>query len=94
MHRTIGLWLVLILCIILMVYVAYLAVANGPRTVEFDLYPWQQGKVAGYWVLIVVLGAGIALVPFVKLLVRTLRRLRTEQAKAAAAGLRDGESKA
>ena len=66
-------------------YGAYLAVANGPRETGLMLYPWQEGKVLGIWVLAVVLGMGMALVPLVRLLVRTIRNLRAAREEMAEA---------
>ena len=64
-------------------YGAYLAVANGPRETGLMLYPWQEGNMLGIWVLAVVLGLGMALVPLVRLLVRTIRGLRAAREEAA-----------
>jgi phosphate/sulfate permease len=76
MYKMVGLWFILVVCVLVVGYGAYLAVANGPRETGLMLYPWQEGNVLGIWVLAVVLGMGIALVPLVRLLVRTIRGLR------------------
>jgi len=76
MYKMVGLWFILGVCVLVIGYGAYLLVANGPRETELMLYPWQEGKVLGIWVLAVVLGMGMALVPLVRLLLRTIRGLR------------------
>jgi len=85
MYKRVGLWFILGGCVLVVGYGAYLAVANGPRETSLMLYPWQEGNVLGIWVLAVVLGMGMALVPLVRLLVRTVRGLRAAREEAAEA---------
>lgn len=85
MYKTVGLWFILGVCVLVIGYGAYLAVANGPRETGLMLYPWQEGNVLGIWVLAVVLVAGMVLIPSVRLLVRTIRGLRAERREAAEA---------
>ena len=76
MYKMVGLWFILGVCLLVVGYGVYLAVANGPRETGLMLYPWQEGNVLGIWVLAVVLGMGMVLIPSVRLLVRTIRGLR------------------
>jgi len=91
MYKMVGLWFILGVCLLVIGYGAYLAVANGPRETDLMLYPWQEGRVLGIWVLAVVLGMGMALVPLVRLLVRTVRDLRAVRREAAEAEARRDE---
>jgi len=85
MYKRVGLWFILGGCVLVIGYGAYLLVANGPRETGLMLYPWQEGNVLGIWVLVVVLGMGMALVPSVRILVRTIRGLRTTREEMAEA---------
>ncbi len=76
MYKTVGLWFILVLCLLVVGYGAFLLVANGPREANLVLYPWQEGSLRGIWVLLVVMGLGVVSVPLVRLLVRTMRGLR------------------
>lgn len=88
MGKTIWLWFLVVLCGLLLAYIGYLFIANGPRAYEFDPYPWHEGKISGYLVLVITIGAGTLLVPMVRLLVRTVKRIRR---RAEMAGLKREE---
>jgi len=85
MYKRVGLWFILGVCVLVVGYTVYLAVANGPRETGLMLYPWQEGNVLGIWVLAVVLGMGMVLMPSVRLLVRTIRGLRAARQETAEA---------
>ncbi|HUX00740.1 MAG: hypothetical protein WBD63_11595 [Phycisphaerae bacterium] len=76
MYKMVGLWFILMVCLLVVGYGVFLLVANGPRETSLMLYPWQEGSLRGIWVLLVVMGLGVVLVPLVRLLVRTIRGLR------------------
>ena len=94
MYKTVGLWFILGGCVLVIGYGAYLAVANGPRETGLMLYPWQEGNVLGIWVLAVVLGMGMVIVPLVRLLVRMIRDLRVVRREAAEAKARRDQADA
>jgi len=94
MYKRVGLWFILVVCVLVIGYGAYLLVANGPRETGFMLYPWQEGNVLGIWVLAVALGTGMLMVPLVRLLVRTIRDLRAERREAAEAKARRDQADA
>ena len=79
MYKAVGLWFVLVVCLLVVGYGVYLLVANGPRETSLMLYPWQEGNLRGIWVLVVVMGLGVASVPLVRLLMRTIRGLKESQ---------------
>ena len=85
MYKMVGLWFILGVCVLVIGYGAFLLAANGPRETGLMLYPWQEGKVLGIWVLVVALGMGMLLVPLVRLLVRTIRDLRAAREEMAEA---------
>lgn len=84
MARSVGLWILLLACIVVIGYAVVLVALNGPRSLNVRLYPWQEGTLRGYWVLAAAMGTGAVLVPCVWRLGRTIRRLRAERQKAAA----------
>jgi hypothetical protein len=88
MYKMIGLWFILVVCLLAVGYGVYLLVANGPRETNLVLYPWQEGSLRGIWVIAVVMGLGVATVPLVRLLVRTIRGLKEakREAEEASAG--------
>ena len=90
MYKTVGLWFILVVCLLLVGYGAYLLVANGPRETNLVLYPWQEGGLRGIWVLVVAMGLGVALVPLVRLLVRTIRGLKEARREADEVSAGDG----
>jgi len=94
MYKTVGLWFILGGCVLVIGYGAYLAVANGPRETGLMLYPWQEGNVLGIWVLAVVLGMGMVIVPLVRLLVRMIRDLRVVRRETAEAKARRDQADA
>jgi hypothetical protein len=84
MAKAVVLWVLLLVCLVVVGYTVNLFALNGPRSLNVRLYPWQEGSLPGYWVLAVAVGTGMALVPCLGSLVRTIRRLRVERWKAAA----------
>ena len=85
--KTLGMWILLVLCLALVGYVAQLAIINAPRKVDagaFAIYPWQQGVYRGYWILIATVGAGMLVIPCIKGIARVIKGLRIRGWKAAA----------
>ncbi len=81
--RSVGLWIVLVLCLLVFGYVVMLLVLNAPRAdVNFRLYPWQD-TVPGYWIVVVLLAVGILIVPCVRHLYRAIKGLRVERSSSA-----------
>jgi uncharacterized integral membrane protein len=79
--RSIGLWIVVVVCLVVFAYVVMLFALNAPRGVDFRIYPGQD-EVPGYWVVIVLLGVGILIPPCVRHLYRAVKRLRAERTAA------------
>jgi len=83
--RTVGLWLLLIVCVLVLAYAAYLLIANAAADERLSLYPAPSGKVAAIWVLLAAVVAGAVLVPLLRLLVWTAANLKASRKERAAA---------
>lgn len=86
--KTFGMWVLLVLCVAVVAYVVYLVMADAPRRVDaqqFQVYPWQQGSLWGYWVLVATLGSGMLVIPCIRTIVRVTKSLKIKGVKAAAA---------
>ena len=82
MYKTVGLWFILVVCLLLVGYTVFLLAANASREGRLSLYPWPSGDVAPIWVLVAALAAGMVLIPSVRLLVRTIRGLKEARREA------------
>jgi hypothetical protein len=76
MYKRVGLWFILVVCVLVVGYTVFLLAANASREGRLSLYPWPSGDVAPIGVLVAALVAGMVLIPSVRLLVRTIRGLR------------------
>jgi hypothetical protein len=85
MYKTVGLWFILGVCVLVVGYTVFLLAANASRESRLSLYPWPSGDVAPIWVLVAALVAGMVLIPSVRLLVRTIRGLRAVRQETAEA---------
>jgi len=85
MYKTVGLWFILGVCVLVVGYTVFLLAANASRESRLSLYPWPSGDVTPIWVLVAALVAGMVLIPSVRLLVRTIRNLRAARQEAAEA---------
>lgn len=82
MYKTVGLWFILVVCLLVVGYTVFLLAANASREGRLSLYPWPSGDVAPIWVLVAALVAGMVLIPSVRQLVRAIRGLRAARQEA------------
>lgn len=83
--RTVGLWLVLVVCVLVVGYTVYLPVTNASHKGTLALYPWPGGEVAPIWVLLAAVVGGMLFIPTLRLLVWTAANLKASRKERAAA---------